>query len=712
MTENAINKILNSPQTPPSHKAPTNPTPSNSGGGGGETSTIDKPALRAAARTAPEVNSHIRTGSKVFPPETDRAADALGTDWATSAAMKQVSAAWLQALNRMTDEVEYLSGSLEKSADNWQKAEEQIKQEIDRIRTGGPVDMVSFAQLRDAKIGELDSAWRSWRKLVEHLENAEDTYQGKFLQGVRKAEWTGKSAEAAMRTLLPMRTRIRVASGEASAIASVLNTAQGKFQAAQNELRSAINSAESQYLKVGPDGSIDFPETLPARYTNWQELQRVAQQIQGKFVAAVKKATVVDNEIAGALRALHPDVLNRKNPLANLQKDTGIATKLAGFNPNNIPPSNLKSPKEVADWWRNLPEEQRHLMMNAYPNKIGWLDGIPSEDRDEANRTRLDSRIHDLQTKSDRNKFEESDLARLQKLSGELNRLSIAGKDPYLLGLDSTTRAETETHEYRTKDGQHGAVTQPPGGRAIVAIGNPDTALHTGVYVPGTEADLGKFDDSILRAERLYDQGLNYSNPGELSTIAWLGYDAPNEIWPHAASPVYAEEGGRRLDDFTEGLRAAQSQAGQENAHMTAVGHSYGTAVIGEATKSDGNGLGVDDIVLNASPGTRTDGADDLIMTDPNNAARGEGNPRHVWAQTSQDDDIRLTQGVPHGGLRFGWPLVVTPEDEEFGGNIMRSDTSGHSGYWDEESQSLKNQARVIVGQYNNVDLAHGRPPE
>lgn len=50
---------------------------------------------------------------------------------------------------------------------------------------------------------------------------------------------------------------------------------------------------------------------------------------------------------------------------------------------------------------------------------------------------------------------------------------------------------------------------------------------------------------------------------------------------------------------------------------------------------------------------------------------------------------------------------------EEFGGNVMTTDTRGRSGYWDEGSESLQNQAKVIVDQYKGVKLGHGeRPPE
>ncbi|WP_143219982.1 hypothetical protein [Actinomadura sp. CNU-125] len=99
-------------------------------------SAVDPAALRNAGRTAPEVSSHIRTGGKAFPSATDQAASALGNGWATADAMKHVSSEWLQTLNRMTDEIEFLGDAVERCATNAQWADRQTKQAIERIRTG------------------------------------------------------------------------------------------------------------------------------------------------------------------------------------------------------------------------------------------------------------------------------------------------------------------------------------------------------------------------------------------------------------------------------------------------------------------------------------------------------------------------------------------------------------------------------------------------
>ena len=73
----------------------------------------------------------------------------------------------------------------------------------------------------------------------------------------------------------------------------------------------------------------------------------------------------------------------------------------------------------------------------------------------------------------------------------------------------------------------------------------------------------------------------------------------------------------------------------------------------------------------------------------------------------------------------FGWlkwvsPLLSgavegnhgqSPHREDFGANRYKVDTEGHSDYWKKDSESLSNQARVIVGKYSDVGLEHGEKP-
>lgn len=111
---------------------------------------------------------------------------------------------------------------------------------------------------------------------------------------------------------------------------------------------------------------------------------------------------------------------------------------------------------------------------------------------------------------------------------------------------------------------------------------------------------------------------------------------------------------------------------------MAVLGHSYGSTMVGAAA-SGGEGLGADDVVVVGSPGMTVDHASDLNM-----------NPDHVWAGYGSDDEV----ADELSGLTLG----ENPAEEDFGGQVFDVDTEGHSDYWNDGSEGLRNQGRTIAG--------------
>ncbi|NUL07987.1 hypothetical protein HRW07_33245, partial [Streptomyces lunaelactis] len=99
-----------------------------------------------------------------------------------------------------------------------------------------------------------------------------------------------------------------------------------------------------------------------------------------------------------------------------------------------------------------------------------------------------------------------------------------------------------------------------------------------------------------------------------------------------------------------------------------------------------------DDVVFAGSPGVKVSGAEEMDVP------KG-----HVWNAEAEGDVVPDLGRYGHGGDGFR-----IPSDEQFGANQMTTDTEGHSGYWDEGSTSLENQALVVVGKGEDVAL---KPP-
>lgn len=250
----------------------------------------------------------------------------------------------------------------------------------------------------------------------------------------------------------------------------------------------------------------------------------------------------------------------------------------------------------------------------------------------------------------------------------------------------------------------------PPNGslsdaRVAVSIGNPDTADNTSIYVPGTGTDAGSFFDSsdkfgreMSRAYSLYTEAGAMAPDKSVASIVWLDYDNPQDA-VEASRDERAVDGGERLDRFVNGLNAAHQGP---DTHVTAIGHSYGSTVIGQADVQD-NGLAVDDVVFLGSPGLGPESGvafadnnplQDTVLSDTVDGVSDMHRPAdHVWSAAAGDDWIGWSEA--HG---------TDPTEADFGGRRMSTDTSGHSAYWEEGSQSLRNQAAVIAGEYNKVE--------
>ncbi|MFD3797263.1 alpha/beta hydrolase [Streptomyces californicus] len=278
-------------------------------------------------------------------------------------------------------------------------------------------------------------------------------------------------------------------------------------------------------------------------------------------------------------------------------------------------------------WWDGLSQEERERYIELVPERIGNLDGIPVLARDAANRRNLPALIDKLEG-VDTDKARDQ-LAGLREIQRQLDE---DGKPPmYLIGI-----------------GDEG------NGRAIVSFGDPDASRHVSAYVPGLNTSLdeefAKNDIGRARDTAIGAQGYDEST----ASIVWLGYDAPQLPDKDGVAGYFAvmgtgraEKGGAAYRDFMDGISVTNRN---EDPHLTAIGHSYGSRTVGAATARPGGIPGVDDIILVGSPGVGVDHAVDL----------GVGSA-HVFVGAAANDPVTKlpskTQVVVGGvGLVLGGP--------------------------------------------------------
>ncbi|MBY4130242.1 hypothetical protein HQO83_17755 [Rhodococcus fascians] len=319
-------------------------------------------------------------------------------------------------------------------------------------------------------------------------------------------------------------------------------------------------------------------------------------------------------------------------------------------------------PTQLYEMWSTLSPADKDALF-AHENYIGNRDGLPVVDRDHYNRIKLDDEL---------TRAEACDPTVSNRLTDLQAVRDTIEKDPNRMLMLLDTQSGAQTH-------------------AAVAVGNPDTADHVSVTTPGLGTTVGGAIGSMTEegqqmkatAEQQLDNTPDHAGE-EVSTIAWIGYDAPQidkddytseESLAGAiqvAQPWNAQAAAPNLARFYEGIDASNHDG---DPHMTAVGHSYGSLATGLALQQTSEGI-VDDVMVYGSPGLGT--GHDLVDSslDKLNIA-----PGHAYEMTAHDDPVAHMNRF---GFSPGYMSEFTHLDTDASttvDGVAREGATGHSEY-------------------------------
>ncbi|MGH3311324.1 MAG: alpha/beta hydrolase [Streptomyces sp.] len=554
--------------------------------------------------------------------------------------------------------------------------------------------MVTYAQLSDLRPAEFEEAADGWHKVSSAAGHAVDRLNHKITAGIRES-LEGKGSNAALERLTRLSDNFQYTQTECGLIRSALNDLAGDLRAAKKKLDDAVDEAREAGFQVGPDGSVQWTDEEDEEA---EAKKRKAQEYADRIGDALSNATKADRTWARVLRGLKArndlDVIDAD--WADMGKDTkAVRDSLGGDLPRSDIPKGT-SPRENAAWWKSLTDEQRAEYLTLYPAAIGALDGLPATVRDDANRTILAAKTGALELEIPPEPKKYGTGAQGHKYTtAEWNAWyeKCGKRHAQLKGMRAIEARFDETGENGLPEAYLLGFDPTGDGRAIIANGNPDTADHTAVYVPGTGSNLGNIGDGIDRTTDLWQSSQLLADGEKVSTITWYGYDAPDSAYTDAPYGHYADDGAPAFNRFMTGLET--SHAPGSDSHTTVVAHSYGTTLVGSAARQ--GDLHADDIIFAGSPGVQVEHATDLDVP------KG-----HVWNEEAQGDPVPDIGRFGHGhpGDTGGF---LTPSHPDFGANQMTTDTQGHSGYWEPGSESLRNQAAVVTGNYDDVQTKDDR---
>jgi len=356
----------------------------------------------------------------------------------------------------------------------------------------------------------------------------------------------------------------------------------------------------------------------------------------------------------------------------------------------DIPRPATASPSDVAAFVRRLTPGQRADLVRLAPTTIGNLDGVPLTLRYQANEAVLTAvstpaastpaveQVLAVDARADpATRADDPPVPGARAVTGD----SAARRDAVRASSVGTTGpAGGGGSAPATRPGRTLAYDPRGDGRVVQVIGDLDTAEHIAVLVPGSSWRLdnvlrwpsGRRVSPLANAVRLRE-----TTGDDVAVVVWLGYDAPERVDLAAVGSARAVAGAGALRRFLRSL---------PDAHVSLLCHSYGTVVCGRAIP----GSPVDELVALASPGMDVDTASHLRTT------------ARVWAARTADDPIRITPPVRVFGLGHG----TSPVDPAFGATVFRTGTAtGHDQYYAEDSESLANIARIVLGRPAEVTV-------
>ena len=376
------------------------------------------------------------------------------------------------------------------------------------------------------------------------------------------------------------------------------------------------------------------------------------------------------------------------------------------------------SPEERADYWSKQSYEQKQYLCDHYPEMVGNADGVEGWARDRANRINL----------SEKKLAAEKEVEALKAAVNDPQQASLKQKNQ-----EALTKAEHAVEAYNKiesslrngislEDYQHGKKGDPislltlqDDGRrvkAAVAQGDVDNAKHVSTFVPGIGTTVeGSLHKYIRQAGNLRQAAADQGNMPlkDVATISWLGYDAPGEPkfgnLGDIASPNLAKAGSDRLAGFLTGMQASREH-GAGDAHMSLVGHSYGSTTSGMAATKVKSGV-IDDLVLFGSPGMGTFDPSDIHVDEKHRWVSGV--PEGDWVQGAgslvrnkiglgglgknpMDDDSTFTHLSGDATGYEGYNHDAKPN------RPWRFDTSNHDFYLEKGTETLQDIGRVVAG--------------
>lgn len=480
---------------------------------------------------------------------------------------------------------------------------------------------------------------------------------------------SGQTVTAAQQALRKNVEEMRKQAESLHSLATISGDAAKGADEIGKAARKLDQDAADRSIKIGADGSVDYVGKKAGSLIG-------GTQIMTNMAAVADTVSLIKFEADELVKDIQKNIAAVESG-GKPQTSGGGGSRLDRM---KLPPKGA-SPDEVAKWWSSLTDAEKKEMVRRHSREIGNLNGVEATWRDKANRNNL---AEDLKAERQKLKDQEEDARRFptpQKL------LDIRQTRKRITQMENVEKVLDKS----SKDGiQRQLVCFDSSERDVLAAvtqGNIDTADHVAVNVPGMRSNLADnldYYDSVSGLMR--ENAEKHSNGQSVAVVTYMDYRAPQGV-EEVVDINYAKTGSDRLAGFLTGLDASREH-GAGDAHITPVGHSFGSTTVGMALTKIPPGV-ADDSVQIGSPGS---GVQDVSEF---NIPKGHA---YVGAARYWDD---MVQGFGDDG-RFGKNPDTMPGYKHISGDVGQDGYYGpigrHSGYFNKDSKALDDISSVIAG--------------
>ncbi|OZM73414.1 hypothetical protein CFN78_11340 [Amycolatopsis antarctica] len=521
--------------------------------------------------------------------------------------------------------------------------------------------------------------------------------------------WSGPAAEAATGRVNQLVDAAEELAAELGAARRAFGDIGDAITGVVHAREEALGLAQAQCFTIGPDGAISDQGPPPGTPPDQAEAvaaerQRTAEELKDRVEQVLRQAEDIDSDACAVLDEMLSGTMVDSS--GNDNTNTSLSSfGDAGFTLGGLsilaPPAEGATVAQNAAWWSTLSQNQQRRLIADRPELVGNRDGVTGWARNDANlaligkeRTTLQSARADLQGQIDKLTNGPGHQNTRNVLQAEITKFN-----DKLAGLDSVDRMMLDPRTKQPKP-DHQLLSLDMSGdtaMAAVATGNIDTAKHVGVFTPGMNSNvqngMAGYVNDMNEMRQYANQMLKDPSRQSVAMVTWLGYEPPTtrvEDLDELLTGNPANEGAEKLAKFQEGINA--SRLDDDQPHLTALGHSYGSTTTGIAlTQSHG----VDDAIFFGSPG----------ISEGENPAQVAANLHvpegHAYNLSAEGDAIANV--IPYGD-RYGPPLEhmqgMNQLSTEQHGPMIAS--QGHSEYAVGDGQmstSEHNMAAIIAGQ-------------